>query len=808
MMNRRHFLHGAATLAAAGRIPAALTVPQPELYVSPNGSDSGPGTFAAPLATLAGALTRSREIKRRTGRPALILLRKGTYPLSSPIHLTAADAGTQEFPLRIEAYAAEEVVISGGTRLCPTWKPYRDGIFQAQLARGTTTDQLFLNGLRQVLARYPNADPHAHYLDGTAADALSPERTRRYRHPEDGFVHAMQQSLWGSLSYRITGRNPDGTLALEGGWQIDRDQPMHNEFRFIEGIFEELDAPGEWYLNPRTFVLYVYPPAGLDLATATVDIVRLENLLAIGDRDGAATRGITLRGLTFRHTLRTFMKTREQLLRSDWRIYRGGVLLLENAEDVLLDRCFLDQSGGNAVFISGHARRITVQSSRIENAGASGICFVGRPSSVRNALLGYTQTQSLADIDHSPGPRNGEYPADSLVDDCLITRTGCIEKQTAPVEISTAQSIRVSHCSLYEVPRAGINIGDGCFGGHRIENCDVFDTVLETSDHGAFNSWGRDRWWHLRGAPEDTLLTNAATQSLPTIDAALPTVLADTRWACEHGWDIDLDDGSSNYRIHRNLCLCGGLKLREGFFRVAENNVLVNNTLHVHVWPADSEDIFRRNIVFVPYLPIQPRGWGADFDLNLLHHPGLHPPRPAVQLQQLSGQDQHSIEADALFVAPEHGNFSLQPASPAFALGFENLATNVYGVRSPELRALARIPDIPRLLNTIPATLRVVRHKDTTAWMGATVRNLVGLGEMSEFGAPAETGVLFESVPAKSSAAAAGLQSDDLLLEAAGVSIPDTATLTSLTVTWRSGEHIPVRILRAQHPRGLMLAVP
>lgn len=29
-----------------------------------------------------------------------------------------------------------------------------------------------------------------------------------------------------------------------------------------------------------------------------------------------------------------------------------------------------------------------------------------------------------------------------------------------------------------------------------IEYNDVFDTVKETGDHGSFNSWGRDRFWH------------------------------------------------------------------------------------------------------------------------------------------------------------------------------------------------------------------------------------------------------------------------------------------------------------------------
>ena len=55
-------------------------------------------------------------------------------------------------------------------------------------------------------------------------------------------------------------------------------------------------------------------------------------------------------------------------------------------------------------------------------------------------------------------------------------------------------------------------------------------------------------------------------------DATETTVIRNNRWRCDHGWDIDLDDGSSNYHIYNNLCLHGGLKLREGFARTVEQN--------------------------------------------------------------------------------------------------------------------------------------------------------------------------------------------------------------------------------------------
>jgi len=799
-MNRRRFIQdsSAAVLAASFVLKAENTHPQMELHVSPSGDDRNPGTLAAPVQTLSQALHLSRERKRKAGVPAHILLHGGVYELPETLHLTSDDAGTALHPLRIEAYGRGEVVLSGGSLLHLAWTPFRDGIYQSPVPPGTKTDQLFVNGRRQVLARYPNFDEHARYLNGTSADAISADRVSRWKHPEGAYVNGLQASLWGSLHYRVTGKNPDGSLAMEGGWQIDRDQPMHAEFRFVEGIFEELDSPGEWFLDENTSTLYYYSPDNVDLKSAAVDVVRLVNLIEIGTERDATVHGITLRGLTFRHTQRTFMKTREQLLRSDWRIFRGGAVLIQNAEDILVEDCFFDQVGGNAVFVSGHARRVGLRSCRIEEAGSSGVCFVGRPSAVRNALLGYEQETSLDKIDRTPGPKGDEYPQDCFVDDCLIARTGRFEKQSAGVHISTSSAIRVTNCSIYGVPRAGVNVGDGTWGGHVIDGCDVFDTVLETSDHGAYNSWGRDRWWHLHGAPEDDLLTGGLVD-LPTLDTTMPITLTRTRWACAHGWDIDLDDGSSNYRITENLCLCGGIKFREGFLRTAEDNVLVQNTFHVHVWPKFTGDRIQRNVVFAPYQPIRMRGWGQRFDSNFLHREGSRTLSSAKELQELSGQDGASLEGDARFLNTAAGDFSLRNDSPARRLGITGLLQRKYGVRSGKLRALAQTPDIAKWLDTQPATLAVTRRRSQIVWMGATVRNLVGVGEMSEKGAPTETGVIVEIVPPSCAAAHAGLQTGDLLLEVNGAPVGSTDQLRSITNSCRPNQPWKLKGLRDQH---------
>jgi hypothetical protein len=252
----------------------------------------------------------------------------------------------------------------------------------------------------------------------------------------------------------------------------------------------ELDALGEWFLNSKTHTLYFCPPAALDLKRAIVEATRLRTLVEFHGDQAHPVKWITLRGMILRQAERTVMDTREPLLRSDWAIYRGGAIFFNGAEDCALEDSFIDQVGGNAIFVNNYDRRVTIRGIQIAKAGASGICFVGAPQAARSPLFNYYQTHKLEEIDRTPGPKSDNYPADCLVQDCLIHLTGRVEKQTAAVEIDLARNITVRYCSIYDMPRAGINIGDGCWGGHVIEFCDVFDTVKETGDHGSFNSWG------------------------------------------------------------------------------------------------------------------------------------------------------------------------------------------------------------------------------------------------------------------------------------------------------------------------------
>ena len=762
-----------------------------DFHVSPAGNDRNPGTRSAPLQTLEAARNAARPFcgKERV----TVHVADGIYYLPQTLVLAAEDSGSQQCPVVFRAENEGRAILSGGQALDLSWKESGNGIFQATTPPGLELDQLFVDGRRQRMARYPNHDetkPTAAY-QGYAADAFAPERAARWSNPAGGFIHAMHKHRWGGYHYRITGKKPDGSISYEGGWQNNRQMGMHAQFRMVENILEELDAPGEWFHDAKSRTLHFKPAPGLDLPRARIEVVRLRHLVEFSGSSEKPVRFVSFDGFVFRHTARTFMDTREPLLRSDWTIYRGGAVLLTGTEDVSLLNSEFDQVGGNAIFVDGYARRILVRGCHIRDAGASGVAFVGRPSAVRNPLFEYGQRLAPADLDLTPGPKGPDYPSDCAVEDSLIHGIGRVERQAAAVQVSMSQCITIRDCSLYDCSRAGINFSEGTWGGHLIERCDVFDTVLETSDHGSFNSWGRDRYWPAP-RPKPGVAPLARDPALPFLDATKTTVIRDSRWRCDHGWDIDLDDGSSNYDITNNLLLSGGLKLREGYRRRAWNNIVVNNSLHPHVWYPESGDEVTGNILMAA-----PRGVetptdaarGKTVDRNFYHSGD-----PAAAGKFLHfGWDANSLVGDARFVDPASGDFRVREDSPALRLGFRNFPMDQFGVKKPSLKAIAKTPVIPALRFVVPAS----SSGGAITWLGATVRGIEG-EEFSAFGTAREDGgVHLVKVPADSAAARLGLAQGDLIQSIDGRKIRTAAELPKHTAP-APVEGMRITLVRAQ----------
>ena len=124
-------------------------------------------------------------------------------------------------------------------------------------------------------------------------------------------------------------------------------------------------------------MLYIYPESGVDLNSALLETVELRHLLEIKGTAERAVRNLSMEGFFFRHAARTFMDNREPLLRSDWTLYRGAAVVLENTDGVSLERCGFSDLGGNALMLTRRNSGFILRGSLFEEIGANGIVFAG-----------------------------------------------------------------------------------------------------------------------------------------------------------------------------------------------------------------------------------------------------------------------------------------------------------------------------------------------------------------------------------------------------------------------------------------------
>ncbi|MDR3252126.1 MAG: DUF1565 domain-containing protein, partial [Tannerella sp.] len=236
-MIRKFFISSAVVLLSFGFVPLQAQI---HYFVSPEGNDSNSGSRQSPFQSIEKAISEARKTQGEVS----IFLREATYRLSAPLVFTPQDGETGK-NLTIRSYQGEKAIIKGSIALDNLqWTPYKNGVMKTRISGSPIMDMLLVNGEIRYQARYPNFDANAIRFNGTAADATDPKRVKKWKNPVGGYLHAMHNSDWGDFHYRIKGKDKDGKLDLEGGWQNNRKSGIHRENRMVENIFEELDAPG------------------------------------------------------------------------------------------------------------------------------------------------------------------------------------------------------------------------------------------------------------------------------------------------------------------------------------------------------------------------------------------------------------------------------------------------------------------------------------------------------------------------------------------------------------------------------------
>jgi hypothetical protein len=313
-------LLGAAGLTAVSRAGTRAAVTG-EVYVSPTGSDSNPGTSAAPVQTIGRAQSLVRALNQNMTGDVTVVLQDGFYRMSSPLTLTAADSGTNGHNVIWTADTGARPVLAGSAQIAG-WQPMSAGspIWVAQAPAGLQTRQLYVNGVRAARANgaLPNAlsgQDSTGYSGG--GSALAAWRNPSGAKPQLEFVYrgglgawteprcpvasfsgaavVMAQPCWTNSTARA-GSFPDGRAYNLVGRSSITEQPTS-----VENAFQFLGAktPGQWFLDQGDSKLYYVPRSGETMSTADVEAPVLQNLVTGGGTASAPLHNVVFSGIQF-----------------------------------------------------------------------------------------------------------------------------------------------------------------------------------------------------------------------------------------------------------------------------------------------------------------------------------------------------------------------------------------------------------------------------------------------------------------------------------------------------------------------------
>ncbi len=427
-----------------------------DYYVSVKGKDSNPGTERKPFATL----ERARDAARasRSGGPVTVWIRGGTYVLSHGFLLTTEDSDTV-----YQTYPNETVRLLGGKavrgfkkvtdhtilmRLAPAARGQvfvtdlrEQGItnFGELTPRGseqplhTAALELFFDGKPMQLARWPNREWAR--IAGVKKDQkdrfqYEGERPAQWRSAEDAWVYG----YW-ALDY------VDSYMKVKSIDTVTREivtYPPYSAWGYNKGhryyalnLLEELDEPGEWYLDRRSGLLYFWPPAPLKKGEADVSLLE-EPIVTL---DGASS--VVIQGLTV------------ECGRDDAIVIRGGA-------GNQVKRCTIGNVGRAGVRVEGGERQ-SVLACEISHTGESGVVLAS-------------------------GDRRTLTPGRSLVEDCNIHDFGRWVRSYRPgVELYGAGN-RVAHNWVHDAPHFAIHLHGN---DHFVELNEIDHVVQESHDAGA-----------------------------------------------------------------------------------------------------------------------------------------------------------------------------------------------------------------------------------------------------------------------------------------------------------------------------------
>lgn len=530
-------------------------------YVSPVGHDRCDGQHPerSPHNSTNGpfrTLERARKAVRRdlvsgcTG-DIIVELQQGRYDLGTPLTLTEVDGGSESQQVVYRARDGEKVILTGGRKL-RQWQQENRQVFRTSVQTNDARS-IYENGRRGHLARFPDES----YL--RAAGPLEEQSKRGFRFCP-GDVPRIQDT--DGLEVGIWPGGPEG----EWNWffqtipvsRIDYDNNLIKVDRasryvigpgsryFLQGHRDFLTVPGEFHIDRQRNELS-YRPRCLPVEQQEVVLPSADAVVAFRGKDTEhPVRNISLEGLTLgiSHS-------------------GGGVVVLENAQDIRISGCEIRNGGGHGVFGRGYVQNVKLEDNKIHDVGHTGILLNGgRPSIICVS-------------------KNNRVSNNHIFDCGRVMRHG------AGIQLNNSGHNEITHNRIHDVPRYAISLKSARPGVIIGKNIDGVNVTRENAKDFALS---RDNLI----ACNDVSRANLDSQDTGVIEAwgaGTGNVIRDNRIHHSNihmsfGFGIYLDDACDDFTVTRNILDClqkdgdGELSaplLIKGIGNRVTNNLVVNN---------------------------------------------------------------------------------------------------------------------------------------------------------------------------------------------------------------------------------------
>ena len=529
-----------------------------ELFVDAEaGSDLSDGSEQSPFASLPHALSSLRQRRKEQGSlvPACLTLRGGRHYLGrvfptaehsrvGGLHLTPADSN-----LVVRPYGSEAVTLSGGVPLPSlNWTTYAttaagkimQAVIPSSIALSAATfNELYIDGVAAVRAKFPNGDPFFHGLYSTptgyadsaaswlpkkafpAAEQIhiaTPSRNGTYFQYFDLGVGGGAAVFDPPTNFWSVARPTAGDHYGVPGGLVARDDVKARMAAWGTGVGGLVHAfhSGRWGS-------WIFDVDSINAATGTI---------AFGRGGFQEARGNSAGGQYYVSNLLAELDApNEWFFDADSRtLYfmpnttmpaafvaaqRACLVSMDGSEDVPVQNVtirgmtftesshtFMDAyeapaSGdwsihrGGAVFLHG-TENVAVVESLFTELGSNAVVVSDWNLNVtidanEFVWLGDSAILVVGSSNLMDGVTTRAQPDRVTISRNLFHETGAYVKQSAPTFVSLSREVLMTGNVAFNMPRSSININDGFAGNKTISYNVFFNAVRETADHGPIN---------------------------------------------------------------------------------------------------------------------------------------------------------------------------------------------------------------------------------------------------------------------------------------------------------------------------------